>query len=75
MKDWAHKYSQEVLFPDSKVQIVGSAVSCPSCGAVCSDKKDLARFKRRHPKLCQERKEFNKQLAAGVRSVEDRIDD
>lgn len=42
------------------------------CGArVPNTSKYRGRFKRRHPKLCQKRKEFAKQLAEDVKSVED----
>lgn len=44
------------------------------CGAVCKDPKDLKRFQRRHPKMCQERKTFAQQLAQEVRCVEDSVE-
>lgn len=45
-------------------------VVCSNCGAECAESKHLARFERRHPALCTARKEFNRQLARGTRSVE-----
>lgn len=55
----------------SKKPITGPMLTCP-CGASAPDTtKERKRFQRRHPALCSERKAFNKQLAQGVRSVED----
>jgi hypothetical protein len=48
---------------------------CKVCGTICTSAKDLPRFLRRHPKLCSEGKGFTKQLAQGVRSVEEAVDD
>ena len=47
------------------------------CGASAKDtSKERGRFKRRHPKLCYERKRFAKQLAATTRAVDaDRSED
>lgn len=60
------------LAGSEKVQIVGSAIMCPGCGAVCAaTSKRRGRFLKRHPAKCQERREFSRQLAEGVRSVED----
>ena len=41
-----------------------------TCGAVRHGNYSAARFKRRHPKLCTERAEFAKQLAASTRHAE-----
>ncbi len=42
-----------------------------ACGASAADTcKERGRFKRRHPVLCSERRNFTKQLAQGTRSVE-----
>jgi hypothetical protein len=43
---------------------------CLVCGAVCNEKKHEKRFRKRHPALCRERKEFTAQLAKGTRSVD-----
>lgn len=43
---------------------------CVNCGAIGLP-KNRARFLKRHPKLCKERADFAKQLAAGTRSVPD----
>ena len=44
---------------------------CTVCHANCPNtSKERARFEKRHPAKCQERREFTKQLAEGVRSVD-----
>ncbi len=46
---------------------------CPKCDAVCTEPKDVGRFKRRHPSKCvskAERGKFAKELAKGTRSVD-----
>jgi adenine-specific DNA methylase len=45
-------------------------ITCPSCGAVCREKKDEKRFQRRHPKSCQHHARFQKDLAAATKSVD-----
>ncbi len=49
-------------------------IACGECGAMCPEPQTagvVRRFQSRHPKLCQERREFNRKLAEGVRCVED----
>jgi hypothetical protein len=52
-------------------------LTCPNCGARCTQANHLNRFKRRHPGMCSRRaqeqaakRSFNEQLAEGVKSVE-----
>lgn len=47
-------------------------MTCPVCGAKCKDtSKEFARFARRHPRLCKERRDFTRQIAQTTRSVDD----
>jgi len=47
-------------------------IQCSACGATApNDSRNRNRFSKRHPGKCQERRAFTKQLAEGVRSVED----
>lgn len=49
----------------------GKAMLICDCGAsVAFTSKASARFAKRHPKLCWERKQFVSQLATGTRSVD-----
>jgi hypothetical protein len=53
------------------VTVSGNYLSCP-CGAICyNNSREARRFRLRHPVLCQARKQFTKQLAAGTRSVDE----
>lgn len=46
-------------------------IAC-SCGATVPDNpRYRARFLKRHPTLCSERREFAEQLATGTRSVDE----
>lgn len=50
-------------------------LTCDVCGAkAASNSKEFNRFIKRHPAKCSERREFSKQLAEGVRSVESIVD-
>lgn len=40
-----------------------SSLEC-SCGAICKDKKDFNRFRKRHPALCSAHNRVSKALAA-----------
>jgi hypothetical protein len=56
--------------PTVTVSENGNYLSCP-CGARCyNNSREARRFRLRHPVLCQARKQFTKQLAAGTRSVD-----
>ena len=46
-----------------------NVIQCPNCGAT-ADPKDRNRFAKRHPRLCTERREFNRKLAQGTRCAE-----
>ena len=46
-------------------------IQCSACGATAlNTAKERNRFSKRHPGKCAERREFTRQLAEGVRSVE-----
>lgn len=56
----------------SVIELRGNQYLRCDCGAQCRQGSNKSlRFIARHPKLCSERKDFTKQLAQGVRSVED----
>lgn len=51
-----------------------TSYKCEACGKSITRSStthpDIKRFAKRHPKKCEERRLFTKQLAEGVRSVE-----
>lgn len=60
-----NKVRLEARPPDGKLTLV-----C-DCGATAPYRGEGLRFNRRHPAMCSERRQVSRELAAGVRCVDD----
>lgn len=60
---------------ENVVRVTPIALVCDCGAAAKNNTRERGRFKRRHPRLCNERGNFAKQLAQDTKSVEDNSSD